>query len=174
MTQPAVLGIDIGGTKISLCVTDGSGSVLASRRIPTRSEDGAGTVVRRFTDEACRLIGEVQGDGSVEVRGVGIVTPGVVHSDGVKLAPNNLGWDETPLVARVQDGIGLGAVEADNDAKGAVAAEARWGALAGVGDGIMVNLGTGSRPPRSPEARWSAARTAPRWRSRTKPPGMGR
>jgi glucokinase len=66
-----------------------------------------------------------------------------VHSDGVKLAPNNLGWDETPLVARVQDGIGLGAVEADNDAKGAVAAEARWGALAGVGDGIMVNLGTG-------------------------------
>jgi glucokinase len=143
MTQPAVLGIDIGGTKISLCVTDPAGDVLASRRIPTCSEDGAGAVIERFTAEACSLIEEVRGRRSVEVRGVGIVTPGVVHSDGVKLAPNNVGWDETPLVARVQDGIGLGAVEADNDAKAAAAAEARWGALAGVSDGLMLNLGTG-------------------------------
>ncbi len=143
MTRSAVLGIDVGGTKISLCVTDGSGNVLASRRIPTRSDDGASAVVERFTREARRLLDDVQTDGSVAVRGIGIVTPGVVHPDGVKLAPNNLGWDEVALVARVQDGVGLHAVEADNDAKGAAAAEARWGALAGVSDGIMLNLGTG-------------------------------
>jgi glucokinase len=143
MTAPAVLGIDVGGTKISLCVADPSGNVLATTRIPTRAHDGAGTVVERLCQEACRLIGAVQGHRAVEVCGVGIVTPGVVHSDGVKLAPNNQGWEDTPLVARLQDGIGLGAVEADNDAKGAAAAEARWGALAGVSDGIMLNLGTG-------------------------------
>jgi glucokinase len=34
-------------------------------------------------------------------------------------------------------------VEADNDAKAATAAESRWGALAGIDDALLVNLGTG-------------------------------
>jgi glucokinase len=143
MTQAAVLGIDIGGTKISLCVTDQSGEALSSRRIPTCSDDGASAVVERLTQEAGGLIDEVEAEAGVAVHGIGIVTPGVVHPDGVKLAPNNRGWDDTPLVARIQDGLGLDAVEADNDIKAAAAAEARWGALAGVSDGLMLNLGTG-------------------------------
>lgn len=143
MTRPAVLGIDIGGTKISLCVADSRGRSLARRRIPTCSEDGAAAVVERFTTEACGLIEHVQTAGAVSLQGIGVVTPGVVHADGVKLAPNNLGWENTPLVARVQEATGFGAVQADNDAKAAAAAEARWGALAGVSDGILLNLGTG-------------------------------
>ena len=139
----AVLGIDIGGTKISLCAAGASGQVLARTRIETRSSDGASVVLDRLSSAAVELVQHVlQAHGS-EVRGVGVVTPGVVEADRVQLAPNNQGWDEVALTATVSERLGLGAVEADNDAKAATAAEARWGALAGVTDGILLNLGTG-------------------------------
>jgi glucokinase len=143
MTTHAVLGIDIGGTKISLCAVNGSGQVLASRRIPTRSSDGARVVLERVTVAARGLIEQVRVAHPAEICGVGVVTPGVVEVDSVKLAPNNYGWDQVALTATIRERLGLDAVEADNDAKAATAAEARWGALVGVTDGILLNLGTG-------------------------------
>jgi glucokinase len=143
MTMAAVLGIDIGGTKISLCAAGASGQVLARQRIETRSSDGASVVMDRLSAAAVELMGQVLEAHRSEVRGVGVVTPGVVEADAVRLAPNNQGWDEVALTATVSERLGLDAVEADNDAKAATAAEARWGALAGVADGILLNLGTG-------------------------------
>jgi glucokinase len=143
MTMVAVLGIDIGGTKISLCAAGASGRVLGRRRIATRSGDGATVVLDRLSSAAVELMGEVLEVHQSEVGGVGVVTPGVVEADAVRLAPNNQGWDEVALTATVSERLGLASVEADNDAKAATAAEARWGALAGVADGILLNLGTG-------------------------------
>jgi glucokinase len=143
MTSRAVLGIDIGGTKISLCAVSGSGQILASHRIPTRSSDGARVVLDRLTVAARGLIEQVRVAHLAEICGVGVVTPGVVEVDSVKLAPNNHGWDRVALAATLRERLGLDAVEADNDAKAATAAEVRWGALVGVTDGILLNLGTG-------------------------------
>jgi glucokinase len=143
MTMPAVLGIDIGGTKISLCVAAMSGKVVASRRIETRSGDGAPVVLDRLASAARGLVRQVLEEHRADVRGVGVVTPGVVEAHAVRLAPNNEGWEAVALTATVSERLGLAAVEADNDAKAATAAEAHWGALAGVTDGILLNLGTG-------------------------------
>jgi predicted NBD/HSP70 family sugar kinase len=143
LTTPAVLGIDIGGTKISLCAADASGQVLAARRIPTRSSDGAAAVLERRTSAARGLVEHVRVEHAAGVCAVGVVTPGVVGADSVELAPNNEGWDRVALADTVRAGLGLNAVSADNDAKAATAAEARWGALAGIDDGILLNLGTG-------------------------------
>ena len=143
MTTHAVLGIDIGGTKISLCAVNGSGQILASHRIPTRSSDGASVVLERLTVAARWLIEQVRVAHLTEICGVGLVTPGVVEIDSIKLAPNNHGWEQVALVVTIRERLDLDAVEADNDAKAATAAEARWGALSGVTDGILLNLGTG-------------------------------
>ena len=137
------MGIDIGGTKIFLCAVNESGQVLASYRIPTRSSDGAHVVLDRLTAAAQALIERVLVEHLAEVGAVGVVTPGVVEVDSVKLAPNNQGWEQVALATTIGGRLGLDAVEADNDAKAATAAEARWGALAGVSDGILLNLGTG-------------------------------
>jgi glucokinase len=137
------LGIDIGGTKISVCAVNESGQVLASYRIPTRSSDGAHVVLDRLTAAAQALIERVLVEHLAEVGAVGVVTPGIVEVDSVKLAPNNQGWEQVALATTIGGRLGLDAVEADNDAKAATAAEARWGALAGVSDGILLNLGTG-------------------------------
>lgn len=126
MTGPAVLGIDIGGTKISLCAADVSGEVLASDRIETRSDDGASVVVQRLVRAAEAMIQAVRSERGASVCGVGVVTPGVVGPSGVKLAPNNVGWDTLALSSTVRERLDLQAVEADNDAKAATAAEARW------------------------------------------------
>jgi predicted NBD/HSP70 family sugar kinase len=52
----AVLGIDIGGTKISLCAAGASGQVLARTRIATRSSDGASLVMERLSAAAVDLM----------------------------------------------------------------------------------------------------------------------
>jgi glucokinase len=143
MTGAGVLGIDIGGTKISVCVATGSGQVVAADRIPTRSDEGAVAVLDRLSAAAAALLAQVRTSGLVHVEGVGIVTPGVVGPAGVALAPNNQGWESVALAATIRERLGLSAVEADNDAKAATAAEATWGALDGVSDGLLVNLGTG-------------------------------
>jgi len=137
------LGIDIGGTKISLCAVNESGQILGSHRIPTRSSDGASVVLERLTVAAKGLIEQIRVGHLAQVCGVGVVTPGVVGVDSVKLAPNNHGWEQVALTATLRGLLNLDAVEADNDAKAATAAEARWGALAGFSDGLLVNLGTG-------------------------------
>jgi glucokinase len=142
MARPTVLGIDIGGTKISLCAADACGDVVSAQRIATRSDEGAAAVVDRLVDAAQDLLSRIRADGA-QVCGVGVVTPGVVAADGVRLAPNNVGWDTLPLAATVRRRLGMDAVDAENDAKAATAAEARWGALAGVDDALLVNLGTG-------------------------------
>jgi glucokinase len=143
VTASAVLAIDIGGTKISLCVASSSGEVLATRRIPTSAEDGARAVISRLNVASRALIDDVHAAGGADICGVGIVTPGVVEADSVQLAPNNKGWDEVALARTVGNLLGLTSVRADNDAKAATAAEARWGVLSGVSDGILLNLGTG-------------------------------
>jgi glucokinase len=142
-TMRAVLGIDIGGTKISLCAVNECGQILASHRIPTRSSDGASAVLERLTGAAKDLVAQIRVGHLAQVCGVGVVTPGVVGADSVKLAPNNHGWEHVALTATIRERLNLDAVEADNDAKAATAAEARWGALAGFSDGLLINLGTG-------------------------------
>jgi glucokinase len=143
MSRPTVVGIDIGGTKISMCAVDTTGEVLASRRIQTRSDDGASVVVERLVEAGGDLIRKVRTEDEAEVCAVGVVTPGVVLPEGIKLAPNNRGWGELALTSTVQARLGIEVVDADNDAKAATAAEFRWGALAGVTDAMLVNLGTG-------------------------------
>ncbi len=143
MTTPAVVGIDIGGTKISLCAVTDSGHLLARERIRTRPDDGAAAVLSRLVEVAGRLLSDVRARHDVEVCGLAVVTPGVVEADSVRLAPNNDGWEQVALVRTLRTGLRVDAVAADNDAKAATAAEARWGALADVSDGILLNLGTG-------------------------------
>ncbi|RZS90800.1 glucokinase [Motilibacter rhizosphaerae] len=134
----AVLAVDIGGTKVALAVADADGNVLASRVFATEEERGAHDVVSRICDGGRDLL---QRSG-IDVSGVGVVSPGVVEPHGVRLAPNNRGWEELALEDEVRRGLGA-PVRADNDVKSATRAEARWGALRGASDGLLVNLGTG-------------------------------
>ncbi len=137
-----ILGIDIGGTKISFAVVTEDGRVLVQTRIPTRAEQGAAAVLDRLIATARELISQ-QPDEAGRIGGIGVASPGIVREEGVELAPNNQGWEHVALTRSLTERLGPTAVAVDNDVKAATAAEATWGALAGVRDGVLVNVGTG-------------------------------
>ncbi|MBX3141850.1 MAG: ROK family transcriptional regulator [Trueperaceae bacterium] len=83
-----VMGVDVGGTTTRAVLTDLEGSVLASRREPTRGETTA-ALVDQLVRLADRLAGEARVDRAGMVTAV-IGTPGVVDPDTgvVRYVPN--------------------------------------------------------------------------------------
>lgn len=135
-----VLGIDFGGTKIALATATTTGERLRSTRIETRGADGAEEVMRRTLAAAHRLIADTPG----RLRTAGVATFGIVRNGRVRLAPNVRGWEDLPLPAILQDGLGVAALRVENDVNSAATAELDWGALAGTDVGLYINLGTGT------------------------------
>src|SRR4051794_33113850 len=93
-----VLAIDFGGTKIALGTADTDGRILESARLETDAPRGAGQAVERAAEEARGLLARAGG----RCLAVAAVSPGVVRSDRVLLAPNVPGWDEVSLAAELQ------------------------------------------------------------------------
>lgn len=130
------LGLDIGGTKISAGVVDGSGRILARSRRPTRADDPA-AIERDVVELVDALTAEFT------VCAVGVAAAGFVDADRdtVRLAPN-LAWRDHPLGSRLSEALGL-PVLVENDANAAGWAEHRFGAGRDASDMLMVTLGTG-------------------------------
>jgi glucokinase len=135
-----VLGIDFGGTKVALATATTDGTRLRTTRIETRAADGAQEVLRRTLAAAHGLVEETPG----RLQSAGISTFGVVRDERVHLAPNVRGWEDLPLLAILRDGLGVSALNVDNDVNSAATAELDWGTLAGTDVGLYVNLGTGT------------------------------
>lgn len=138
-----LLAIDFGGTKIAMSTTTEAGQRLHEAEIPTLAHQGAQTVMRRMFDAARALIATTAADVGGELLAAAAVTPGIVEPDGIRLAPNNPGWDRLALHDELCKGFAIQCVGVETDVKAAALAEARCGALAGVECGLYVNLGTG-------------------------------
>lgn len=135
---PCLLGIDFGGTKMAVAVANLDGRVQARRVLPTLAEQGAERALNRALDCALELTADIG-----EVVAAGIATPGAVHDDLIRLAPNVPGWDELRLGRTVRECLGIEHVVVANDLNAAALAELRLGQLRGVDPGLVVGLGTG-------------------------------
>lgn len=150
-----VLGIDFGGTKVALRTARPSAETpaypatpafpetLGSAVLPTLAERGAAQVVSRTLARAARLVADTERAHGGRLRSVAAVSPGIVLADRILLAPNVPGWDRLSLARLLADGMGRPHVRVGTDAKAGALAESRWGVLAGVPCGILLNLGTG-------------------------------
>jgi len=134
-----VLGIDFGGTKVALATATTAGAPVHSARLATNAVEGAAQVLDRSFACAHDLVAGTQAD----CIAVGAVSPGIVHHDGVLLAPNVPGWGALALPTALRQGLGVERIELGNDVKAAALAEARWGSLAGADPAILLQLGTG-------------------------------
>jgi glucokinase len=137
------LAIDFGGTKIALATATPTGERLAQREIPTLAQQGAERVMARMHDAAMALLAETRAAHGRTLRAVAAVTPGIVERDGIRLAPNNPGWETLPMAQTLQRQFGVERVRVETDTKAAALAEARCGALRDIPCGLYVNLGTG-------------------------------
>ncbi|HXW79836.1 MAG TPA: ROK family protein, partial [Acidimicrobiales bacterium] len=117
-----VLGMDFGGTKTALAVSDLDGLCLGEQVVATRPQDGAPTVLQRGISAGRALLaGAPEG---YELSAVGVSTVGIPLESGVELAPSIPGWEEIALAQSVEAAFGV-PVRVATDVKAAATAEAR-------------------------------------------------
>lgn len=142
-SDPLVMGIDLGGTKIGTAVVDGAGNLLASDYRETGAAQGPDAVIRRILDGAEEVLAQA-GVARSRVAAVGVGAPGPLDAEqGVVVEPPNLpGWDHVPLRQRVEDGLGLPAF-LEKDANAAALGEHRFGAGQGAAHMLYITVSTG-------------------------------
>jgi glucokinase len=135
------IGVDVGATKIAAALVARDGELVDSDQLLTRPERGSAAVL----DDVARLVGPWLDRGGGAIRGIGVGTPGQVNSAaGTVHNAVNLGWDEVPLVAELQDRLMEEApVWVQKDANASALGELVFGAARGYDDFVYVGVGSG-------------------------------
>lgn len=135
----AVIGLDLGGTKLMAGLFDSATELRARERVPVAGLDSDGLV-----DLLVRIVGDLVAQSSEPVLAVGCGVPTTFDQrTGTAVQAANLPIADLPLRTLLTQRTGL-AVFLDNDANVAALAEQRLGVGAGVADDLlMITLGTG-------------------------------
>jgi glucokinase len=138
----AVLAFDVGGTDMKSAIVDAEGRVLGLRRTPTPRDSGdpAGAIVAALAELARLHRSEAPG---VQPISAGVSVPGLVDERaGVGIFASNLGWRDAPIRELADRALGL-PVAFGHDVRAAGDAEHRLGAARGLGDVVVLAIGTG-------------------------------
>ena len=144
-----VIGVDLGGTNVSVGVLPndgGDGDVIAMVTKPTEASKGAKYVVDKIVamvNEAIRTVIDEHGGSKDDFAGIGIGSPGPLdRKTGTIINTPNLGWRNFPLRDLISNEVGLPAA-LDNDANCATYGEWWLGAGKDVNNLVGLTLGTG-------------------------------
>jgi glucokinase len=138
-----VIGVDVGGTKMTAALANRDGKIVKLLRIQTRREEGAEGGFKAICEMVKSLLDEAQTQGlSVEKIGVGFGGPVDFERGTVYLSHHVPGWENFPLKAELERSFGV-PVTVDNDANAGTLGEWMFGAGKGVNDLLYVNIGTG-------------------------------
>lgn len=139
----AVLGLDIGGTKIAAGVVGEDGVVHGFATAPTEAKRGPEDGIARLFDLGRQAVAE-SGLTWDDVESIGIGCGGPLDSaNGILIAPLHLpGWGGVHLVDLAAAQFGRPAV-LDNDAVAACAGEHRYGAGRGSREMVYLTISTG-------------------------------
>ncbi len=135
----AVLGIDLGGTKLALGLFAEDGSLGERETVSVagrRSRDVGALLVERALALAARSPSGVEA--------IGVAVPGIYHAGrGTVWAPNIPGWDDYPLRDELRTPVAGTAVTIDSDRGAYIVGETWRGAARGSRNAIFLAVGTG-------------------------------
>ena len=135
------LAIDLGGTNTEVAIVSDRGETLARTRVLTRGYKDIDSFIEAVAQRAGELI-EATGTAG-QIVGAGIGAPCLNAATGCIEAATDLPWPSpVPLRELLTKALGM-RVEAVNDANAAAAGEARYGAVKGMKNFVMLTLGTG-------------------------------
>jgi glucokinase len=133
----AVLGIDVGGTKVAAAVVDG---VEVRERIERPTEKGSETALLDLIAAVAREVADAAG---VEPRAAGVGVPSQVDAaSGTALASVNIPLAGVPVRAELGNRLGV-PISVDNDANCAALGEAQLVPDPPADELVMLTLGTG-------------------------------
>ncbi len=136
---PAVLAVDIGGTKMAAAVVDGSGTIRCSARTLTPQAEGAEEVFSALAGVVDQVSSEAVGPPAA----CGVGCGGPMERNGETVSPLNIpGWRSFPLRQRLEALTGL-RVAVDNDAKALALGEGWLGAARGSANYLAMVVSTG-------------------------------
>jgi len=138
----AVIGIDLGGTKINGAVFDSEGNLLYQTACLLEGRKGA---------DAGRLVTQIigkllQGADASSIEAIGISVPGISDTKtGRVWAPNIPGWESYPLQKEVEDLLDNPTIRVRiaGDRNCYILGEIWKGAAQGANDAVFISVGTG-------------------------------
>ena len=124
-----LIGVDVGGTKVSVCLGDVEGNIIAHKRATTASLGSPEEGLQKILD----MIGHLLRDENKEIHeiaGIGLAVPGPMSvREGKILRPPNLpGWIDVPIVQFFRERLNR-PIFINNDADAGALAEWEFGAV---------------------------------------------
>jgi glucokinase len=141
LTEQLFAGVDIGGTKISVLITDGGGRAVGRAKKKSKPEKGFRGVMDRAAQtvaEACDAAGVDVG--SIKAAGVGAPSP--ILPNGTAINATNMGWKNVPLAEALRERLKM-PVFAENDCNAGTFGEYALGKRQRKGTLIGLFMGTG-------------------------------
>lgn len=138
--REAVVGIDVGGTRVKAALVTPGGDVLAETVAATPVDVGRhlGEVVAKAAVELVAVAGD-----AVDLLAVGVAVPGLVDDvAGIGVWSANLGWRDLDLRGSIAAHVDV-PVAVGHDVRSGLLAEHRLGAAREVDNVLFVPLGTG-------------------------------
>lgn len=138
-----VVGIDVGGTKTSVCVADDQGQIITQQRMASGGDTSLAGYEKRLAGLLQGVI-EQSGIPPSDLAAAGISAPGPLRvEDGLLLKPpNNPGWVDVPIVAMVRKRFD-GPVFMNNDANAGALAEKKFGRYRDYRNLVYLTFSTG-------------------------------
>ncbi len=137
-----VLGFDIGGTKIAVCLADCRGRIIDSARSEGGTQIDYSKALRQMTDTGDHLLNKA-GLSSEDLQSVGISAPGPMDMRaGVLRKSPNMVWRDVPIRDDLAKHYRVPAI-LDNDANAGMLAEWFFGKARGCTDAIYLTMSTG-------------------------------
>jgi len=138
----AVVGVDLGGTKMFGTIADLAGNIQHELYVPHASCEGNGDSLERLCTLIERLLAAPRPAGQ-RIRGIGIGAPGItLHPKGIVTLAPSLGWHNLPLKDILSERFSL-PVFVENDVNLAALGELGFGAGRGARHLVCISIGTG-------------------------------
>lgn len=140
--QRFVVGVDLGGTKISVALSDLEGNVVSQTTVPTLASEGEMPVLNRIIECVEKVISE--GNAKYEeIKAIGIGSPGPLDAEkGIIIYTPNLPFKNFNLVEPLRKKFEV-PVFLDNDANVAAIGEYMFGAGKGSKNVVFFTVSTG-------------------------------
>jgi glucokinase len=140
----AVIGLDLGGTKLSGAIFKSDGKVIKKDTLSI-GKRGGDDVGRLVTETIRSLLTFAKGTG-IHIDSVGCCVPGIAYvATGNVWAPNIPGWDNYPLLRIIEGSLNDSNIKAaiDNDRACSIMGEIWQGSARGCRNVIFLAVGTG-------------------------------
>lgn len=137
-----VIGIDLGGTKISTALSDFQGNILNNVVVKTKADEGQIAVLNRIIS-TIELVIDKEGISIDEIEAIGIGSPGPLNvRTGVIIETPNLPFKNFNIKKSIEDKFKV-SVYLDNDANVATIGEFMFGAGRGKKNLVFMTVSTG-------------------------------